>query len=52
MIKQKYVHNGKTYTREDAVKAMDISQASFSKYFAFENNEELVEHITPNRVVY
>lgn len=52
MIKPKYVHNGKTYTREDAVKAMDISQASFSKYFAFENNEELVEHITPNRVVY
>lgn len=52
MIKPKYVHNGKTYTREDAVKAMGISQASFSKYFAFENVEELIEHTTPNRVVY
>ena len=52
MIKPKYVHNGKTYTREEAVKAMDISQASFSKYFAFKNIKELVEHTTPNRVVY
>lgn len=52
MIKPKYVHNGKTYTREEAVKAMNISQASFSKYFAFKNIEELVEHTTPNRVVY
>lgn len=52
MIKPQYVHNGKNYTRDDAVKAMGISQASFSKYFAFENVEELVEHTTPNRVVY
>lgn len=52
MIKPQYVHNGKNYTRDDAVKAMCISQASFSKYFAFENVEELVEHTTPNRVVY
>ena len=52
MIKPKYVHNGRTYTRDKAVKAMNISQASFSKYFAFENVEELIEHTTPNRVVY
>lgn len=35
MIKPKYVNSYSVYTRESAVKALGISQASFSKYFAF-----------------
>lgn len=35
MIKPNYVDPYSVYTRESAVKALGISQASFSKYFAF-----------------
>lgn len=42
MIKPKYVDNLKSYSRQDAVKAMGISQASFSKYFAVNNDKRTV----------
>lgn len=42
MIKPNYVEPYSVYTREEAVKALGISQASFSKYFAFSAKSKIV----------
>lgn len=42
MIKPNYVEPYSVYTREEAVKALGISQASFSKYFAFSAKSKII----------
>lgn len=42
MIKPNYVDPYSVYTRESAVKALGISQASFSKYFALNANSRVL----------
>lgn len=42
MIKPHYVEPYSVYTREEAVKALGISQASFSKYFAFSAKSKII----------
>ena len=42
MIKPNYVEPYSVYTREEAVKALGISQASFSKYFAFSAKNKII----------
>ena len=42
MIKPHYVEPYSVYTREEAVKALGISQASFSKYFAFSAKSKIM----------
>lgn len=42
MIKPHYVEPYSVYTREGAVKALGISQASFSKYFAFSAKSKII----------
>lgn len=52
MIKPNYVDPYLLYTREDAVKALGISQASFSKYFAFSvNNKIMYRGVYLNQIV-
>lgn len=52
MIKPNYVDPYLLYTRADAVKALGISQASFSKYFAFSaNNKIMYRGVYLNQIV-
>lgn len=52
MIKPSYVDPYLLYTRADAVKALGISQASFSKYFAFSaNNKIMYRGVYLNQIV-